>query len=121
MTQSMLQRFALDFDLRIANSRHTSAFSRRNASEVCQSLANRARGWSGGRRQGACEAPLEAGQWTHLARQGTARAQGKAQRLPALHRPPGHRPSRDAPVRPAFALSAERSLLESSLSLNRTE
>jgi len=24
-------------------------------------LANRARGWSGGRRQGACEAPLEAG------------------------------------------------------------
>jgi hypothetical protein len=37
------------------------SFSRRNASEVCQSLANRARGWSGGRRQDACEAPLEAG------------------------------------------------------------
>src|SRR6267154_960333 len=37
------------------------AFSRRKASEVCQSLANRARGWSGGRRQDACEAPLEAG------------------------------------------------------------
>src|SRR4051794_15800511 len=38
----------------------------------------------------------------------TARAQGKAQRLPALHQPPGYRPFRDAPVRPALALSAER-------------
>jgi hypothetical protein len=37
----------------------------------------------------------------HLARQGTARAQGKAQRLPALHRPPGHRPFRGTPVRPS--------------------
>jgi hypothetical protein len=43
----------------------------------------------------------------------TARAQGKAQRLPALHQPPGHRPFRGAPVRPAFALSKEGSLLES--------
>jgi hypothetical protein len=52
--------------------------------------------------------PWRRDQWTHLARQGTARAQGKAQRLPALHRPPVHRPFRGAPVRPAFALSAER-------------
>src|SRR5258705_13935300 len=50
----------------------------------------------------------------------TARAQGKAQRLPALHRPPGRRPSRGAPVRPALALSAEGSLLESAPSSNRT-
>jgi hypothetical protein len=36
---------------RISNS-HGFAFSRRTASEACQSLANRARRWSGGRRQG---------------------------------------------------------------------
>src|SRR3977135_3891036 len=58
-------------------------------------------------------APLRQDERTHLARQGTARAQGKAQRLPALHRPPGHRPVRGAPVRPALALPAEGSLLES--------
>jgi hypothetical protein len=37
--------------IQISNSQ-ASTFSRRKASEVCQFLANRARGWSGGRRQG---------------------------------------------------------------------
>jgi hypothetical protein len=46
--------------IQISNSQ-TFSFSRRKASEVCQSLANRARRWSGGRRQDACEAPMEAG------------------------------------------------------------
>jgi hypothetical protein len=36
------------------------------------------------------------------------------------HRPPGHRPFRGAPVQPAFALSAEGSLLESAPSPDRT-
>src|ERR1700730_46029 len=49
----------------------------------------------------------------------TARAQGKAQRLPALHRPI-HRPFRGAPARPALALSAEGSPLESAPSSDRT-
>src|SRR6266436_4193115 len=56
---------------------------------------------------------LEAGDEPTSRGKATARAQGKAQRLPALHRPPGHRPFRGAPVRPAFALSAAGSPLES--------
>src|SRR6195256_5879914 len=48
------------FVIQFSNSQ-ACAFSRRNASEVCQSLANRARGWSGGRRQGAQWDTLEAG------------------------------------------------------------
>ena len=77
-------------------------------------FANPSRTPRGDGAMGGARAPMgtpEAG-FTHLARQGTARAQGKAQRLPALHRPPGHQPFRGAPVRPAFALSAEGSPLE---------
>jgi hypothetical protein len=44
------------FLIQISNSQ-PSAFSRRKASEVCQSLANCARGWSGGRRQGTNRHP----------------------------------------------------------------
>ena|ERR1700754_1319495 len=99
---------------------HGFAFSRRDASEVCQSLANRARGWSVGRRQGCCvRHPLEADQWTHLARQGD-RARPKVGAAPPSA-PPAIRPVgwSGAPVQPALALSAEGSLLESAL--HRTE
>ena len=65
-------------------------------------------------------APLEAGGEPTSRGKATARAQGKAQRLPALHRPPDRRPFRGAPVRPALALSAEGSLLESGPSSDRT-
>jgi hypothetical protein len=68
------------------------AFSRRNASEVCQSLANPSEGgWSGGRRQGCCvRHPLEADQWTHLARQGNRACPRQGAAPPSA--PPGHRP-----------------------------
>jgi len=48
----------IKFPIQNSNSQ-ASTFSRRKASEVCQSLANPSEGWSGGRRQDACEAPLE--------------------------------------------------------------
>jgi hypothetical protein len=72
---------------------------------------------------GGARAPmgtLEAGGETTSRGKVTARAQGKAQRLPALHRPPGRQPFRGAPGQPAFALSAEGSLLESAPSSDRT-
>ena len=64
-----------------------------------------ARGWSGGRRQGCCvRHPLEADQWTHLARQGEPGAP-KARRS-ASQRSTNHRAvdRPGAPVRPALAL-----------------
>src|ERR1700754_2044422 len=92
---------------------HGFAFSRRDASEVCQSLANRARGWSVGRRQGCCvRHPLEADQWTHLARQGD-RARPRLGAAPPRAPPttgPSTVPGRPGPA--SFALSAEGSLLE---------
>src|SRR3981189_105106 len=79
-------------------------------------FANPSRTARGDGAVGGARAPtgtLEAGGEPTSRGKATARAQGKPQRLPALHRPPGHRPFRGAPVRPAFALSAEGSLLES--------
>jgi hypothetical protein len=63
--------------IQISNSQ-TLSFSRRNASEVCQSLANRARGWSGGRRQDA--------QWDTLEAGGEPTSRGKAPRAPKARR-----------------------------------
>ena len=50
----------------------------------------------------------------------TARAQGRRCASRRSTWPPGRRPFRGAPVRPAFALSAAGPLLESGPSLNRT-
>src|SRR3981189_3621301 len=75
-------------------------------------FANPSRTARGDGAVGGARAPtgtLEAGGEPTSRGKATARAQGKPQRLPALHRPPGHRPFRGAPVRPAFALSAEGS------------
>ena len=67
--------------------------SRRDASEVCQSLANRAGRWSGEAPGCSNAASSEAGSRNHLRGKATARAQwrrrGASRRL---HRPPGHRP-----------------------------
>jgi len=70
------------------------------ASEVCQSLANRARGWSGGRRQDACEAPLEAGV-TYPPRAARHRARPRQGAAPP-GAPPAIRPS-TVPGRPGPA------------------
>src|SRR3979409_2568783 len=86
-------------------------------------FANPSRTARGDGAVGGARAPmgtLEAGGEPTSRGKVTARAQGKAQRLPALHQPPGHRPFRGAPVRPAFALSKEGSPLESGPSLGRT-
>src|SRR6201991_2461636 len=109
-------------EFKISNSQ-ASTFSRRKASEVCQSLANRARarGWSGGRRQGCCvRHPLEADQWTHLARQGD-RARPRLGAAPPSA-PPTIRPS-TVPGPRSGQLSLcplQGSLLENDPSSNRT-
>jgi hypothetical protein len=58
---------------------HGFAFSRRDASEVCQKLLHQQTAlvrWSGGRRQDACEAPSEAGGEPTSHGKVTVRAQG---------------------------------------------
>jgi hypothetical protein len=86
-------------------------------------FANSSRTARGDGAVGGARAPtgtLEAGGEPTSRGKATARAQGKAQRLPALHRPSGRQPFRGAPVRPALALSAAGSPLESGPSPDRT-
>ena len=98
-TQNVFRRAAIS--IRISNSQAFS-FSRRKASEVCQSLANRARRWSGGRRQGACEAPSEAG-LMYPPRAARHRARPRLGAAPPSA-PPATRPS-TVPGRPGPASS----------------
>jgi hypothetical protein len=79
-------------------------------------------GWSGGRRQDACEPPLEAGLTYPPRAARRPRAPSDVGRSASRRStyPPACRPFRGAPVRSAFALSAEGSLLESGPSSDRT-
>ena len=101
------------------NDGRVAAFSRRNASEVCQSLANRARGWSGGGARVLARHP-----WRRVVSPPRAARQPRAPkaRRSASQRstvPPGiDRPG--PPVRPALASSTEGSPLESAPSSDRT-
>ena len=85
--------------IQISNSQ-ASTFSRRKASEVCQSLAKPREGMERWEAPGHQWDTLEAGGEPTSRGKATARAQGKAQRLPALHQTtrPSTGPGRPGPA-----------------------